>query len=167
MALAGLFVGFASIALALTGFVGLIAVYRGRRQKWSPVEIQGLRILLVTSIAAMLFGLLPVPFLLAGVGATLTWALCLFLLGGFLLFFGIVVPLALHRERIGPRGALFWSIIAGQILVGALTWIAAAGIGLAQPAIYALGLAWLLLVAALQFMVQIVRMIDPADRGTD
>lgn len=151
---------YAQLAVALTGFAGLFTAFRDPKA-WSEIEIIGLRILLVTSVGAMGFAAVPIPFLLGG-GGDGVWMVALALLGAFCLFFFAAILVTVLKDGVKPRvRGLFWPIISGQGAVSLLMLLAAADIAPRGPAIYCGGLVWLLAVATLQFLLQIFAVLTP------
>lgn len=158
---------FAQLAVALTGFSGLLTGFRGGA-RWTPVELESLRILLVTSVGAMAFSIAPAPFLVAGADSVLVWTWGALALGAFLgfLFAGIMI-IVFGRRLKARRPALMWTLTAGQFLIAALLLASAFDLfSLRGPGVYCAGIVWLLLIATLQFLSQIFSMLrggeDPA-----
>ena len=170
MDLVGVLVSLGSIGLALAGFVGLLTVFRDRREPWPPIEAQGVRVLLMTSVAAMLFSLAPVPALVAEAPTGSLWAAALALIGLFIGYFAVAIPLEIRRRPLPVRyPVLLWSVLAGQAVVAIAALLGAAGLlGLRHPASYVAALIWLLFVAAIQFLAQIFAMLrEPRPTGAN
>lgn len=156
---------YAQLAVALTGFAGLFTAFRGL-EKWSPVEIVGLRILLLMSVGALAFAALPIPFLLGGAGEWV-WTAALAGLGAFCFYFFAAIFIIVFKHKIRPRiPALFWPIVIGQGSTALLMFLAAADIAPRGPAVYCGGLTWLLAVATLQFLLQIFSAITAPAAST-
>ena len=157
----------AGIATTLAGFSGLMIAFRRERSKLTIAQSIAVRVLMMTSISAMIFALVPVPFIFGGLRDDILWAALLGLLGVHLLYFSIVVPIDLRgrKVRLSPRFVVFASIHALTgiaMLAGALDVA-----GMRQPATYMAGLVWLIAVAAAQLLVSIffVLALLPAPRG--
>jgi len=65
----------AEIAIALTGFTGIVAALGWRRDSpWSRFDLARFRTLLISSLAASLFSLLPFLFFHSGVSSDAVWS---------------------------------------------------------------------------------------------
>jgi disulfide bond formation protein DsbB len=165
---AGALATISQLAMAVTGFAGLLAAFRSRRRRWLEIEVVALHFLLLASISACLLGLLPLVLETAASEASPAWRFCQLLLGGWLLFLFAWQYQKGWRKGLRPRRP---SINAAMWLAGfglALGNIAASArlIDALTPAvIYLAGLFWLLLGAILQFVVQVVHSLDPADEA--
>ena len=56
----------AQLAMSLTGFAGLLIVFRLNKDRWERVEVHALRFLFRSSIGAFIAALLPLPMMIAG-----------------------------------------------------------------------------------------------------
>jgi hypothetical protein len=147
----------AELAVALTGFAGLLVALRAARRPWTPIEIAAIRILLVSSVSSFAFALLPLPMLLGSLAASATWSVSALALGTFMVLLVGLGLYAVHGQGLRPRRPLiYWSIEVSGALAAAIVLLGAAdAFGLRGPASYAIGLLWLLFTAAVQFMLQI------------
>lgn len=153
----------AELAVAFTGFTGVVAVF-GRRadEPWAPLELFRFRVLLGASLAALLFSLLPFVMHYAGASARTTWALgsglvALHLAAVALLDARYLLRVAPGKDR-APRypgeivvGAVALGVVAVQLLnvVGLLGGGSFAG--------YLVALVYYLFVAALNFVRLLAR----------
>lgn len=88
---------FAEVSVALAGFTGVVAVFRERGPTaWTPVDFLRFRVMLGTSLAALLLSLLPFGLHGLGLGASAMWATCS---GAFALYLVVVLPLDFRRAR--------------------------------------------------------------------
>ena len=154
---------FSQLAVALTGFAGLLTAFR-TRGTWSPVEIAGLHILLLTSVGAMAFSVAPLPALLAGTPEAQVWSLASLALGLFLLLMtagGLRMVLA--QKLRSRRPLIFWLLVTALGATAAAEFAAAADLfDWRGPATYSIGVIALLAVATLQFLLQIFSTLSEA-----
>ena len=156
----------AQVSMALTGFAGLLTAFRRRQSGWSAIEIFAIRDLLVASVCACLFALLPMPLLESGLSAETVWAICLPILGLSLLLLIAWSQRERFRAQIRPRRPIiYWGLTAlglatSLLLVSAIF----GGPESASPAYYLLGLGWLLLIAMVQFLLQILESLAATDK---
>jgi hypothetical protein len=84
----------AEVAIALTGFTGIVAALRSRTDKsLTGYVLVRFRILLVASLAAVTFALLPFLFHHLGASPSVTWSACSAAVAA------IMVPIAIHDTR--------------------------------------------------------------------
>jgi len=163
MAASGALATIAQLAMAVTGFAGLLTVFRSSRRRWHEIELVALRFLLMTSISACLLSLLPLILLEAPDSRSVPWRVCQSALGVWLLFLFIWQHRQERLKGLRPRSP---AINAAMWVVGiaiALANIAAAArltAALSPAAVYLIGLFWLLLGAILQFVVQIISSVS-------
>lgn len=149
----------AEVAVALTGFTGIVAIL-GRRAggEWSPLELLRLRMLLETSLGVVFLSLIPVLLLTLRISQGSLWRVSNALQG--LIHLGGAIVLFLRVSRLEPSqwtpeerwltvlfAPLSLLIVAGQ---------GAAALGLLPdhgPFVYLLGLIYLLALAALHFVL--------------
>ena len=159
---------FAQLAVALTGFAGLLTAFRSRREGWLPIEVAGIKILLMTSVAAMGFSALPVPMLVAGWSVDRAFGLSSVLLGAhFIVAFAAGLHMVLKKKLRPRRPVLFWIFTAALIPMAALLFLSAFGVLAPGAGLYCAGLLFLLVVATAQFLFQVLASItQPAGEMT-
>lgn len=112
----------AEVAIAITGFSGIVSVF-GRRSvgQWSVAERNRLLALLIVSLTALLFCLLPFILLLVPVSESICWrSLSLFFVVPMIMFEARLIPIANDARRI-PRTEREVSLaIAGIFIMGDL-----------------------------------------------
>lgn len=141
----------AEVAVTLAGFSGLFFAFQHRAgESFSDSERRALTYLLVASLGATVLGLLPVA-LGSFTSAPATWVALPVLSGAYLLALEI-------RLLVGPSSRFPWVrrfFMPLNWLVIALQFSGAAG--LVEPSVcYAMGLWWLVLCAAVQFITQVL-----------
>lgn len=158
-----LLLALAAIAASLVGFTGLLTAFQASRDSLLPNDISNIRILLIFSVSALVFSMLPTAVFIFGVGAGAWRALC-GLLGLFLAIWLFQSPLWMRRHRIRPRKPhVYWPMLMLQAGLG-LAVIAAALAGRSPAAFYVLGVLWCLLTAVVVFVVQIFVLLPMRDR---
>jgi hypothetical protein len=161
---AGALMTIAQLAVSLTGFAGLLIAFRfGKR--WERVEIYALKFLFRSSIGAFVGGLLPLPMMIAGVMDGRLWSVCFAALGSWMLTMVFLAFRARYSGDLRPRFEFgYWGLTLSGVVAGALQFVAAFDVdGLRQPAIYMVGLYWLLLVATFQLMMQVMYSLGSID----
>ena len=152
----------ASIAASLVGFSGLLTAFRAANHSLDANDINNIRTLLIFSVSALVFALLPLPFA-AGHSPDWLWSVLTLLLGANLLFWSWQSPRWMKRKGLRPRRPLLYlAMISLQALLGAA--LATGAFLLASPAVlYAIGVLWFLVAAIIVFVVQIFFLL-PMDR---
>jgi hypothetical protein len=147
----------AELAVALTGFAGLLAAFRAARAEWQLIEVAALRILLISSVGVFVFAVLPFPLLLAEVAGERVWQGCSLALGAFLLTLVALGAYLVVGHGLRPRRfGVFLGLELSGLAVAMVVLLNSLGVlSLDGAAVYCLGLLWLLVTAALQFIVQI------------
>lgn len=147
----------AEIAVALAGFSGLVLVLGQRRDRLTELERYRLILLLTPSLVALFMALAPLALLETGIGSMLLWRaasgvqgfICVGLVAGFSPWTRRIMresPEVFHS----PQLAL---VAGGYLLNAALQGLHAAGLfGSQNPGIYLIGLVFLLMHAAHQFV---------------
>jgi hypothetical protein len=155
---------FAQLAVSLTGFAGLLTAFRGAEVGWSEQEVAGIRNLLLTSVGALAFSVLPIPALAAGVSANEAYRWTSLGLGAFLV---ILFAGGLHyvlRLKGRPRSWAFYLFFTiGGAPLGAYFIVQALNAA-AGPGAYVVGLIWLLAIGVVQFMFQIFSTLTPKEK---
>jgi hypothetical protein len=90
---------FASVATALIGFCGLLTAFRSAGAPLGLRDIVGIRILLIFSLGALIFAILPLVI----VAEKGSWAVCAILLGLFLCFWPLRSPTWNRQRGYSPR----------------------------------------------------------------
>jgi hypothetical protein len=158
----------AEVAIAITGFAGVVAVFGGRSSgHWSVFEQTRLVVLLGCSLAALLFCVLPFVVLSIPVSESSCWRSLSVLLAGVLaVFTAQVARVAIEALRV-PRSerevSLLLSAIflTGDLLAIILLLANAFSLGVVWP--YLAAIIWLLAMAAMIF-VRLVMV--PVGRGS-
>ena len=157
----------AEVAIAITGFAGVVAVF-GRRSSghWSVVEQARLVALLGLSLAALLFCVLPFVVLSIPVSESSCWrSLSVLLAVALTVFTAQVVRVAIEALRV-PRSEREVSLLLSAIfltgdLLAIILLLANAFLGVVWP--YLAAIIWVLARAAMTF----VRMVMiPVGRGS-
>lgn len=162
---AGLLSMIAQLGMSLTGFAGLLIAFRFRAEKWQRVEIYAVRLLFISSASACGFALLPLPFLDADSGHGQLWNLWLAALGCWILALSTYYLWARFAGALRPRyPRIYWSLVSSALAVGAVLVLAAADVvTMDKPRLYTIGLYWVLAVATLQLMMQVMASLRSAD----
>jgi len=152
----------AEVAVALTGFTGIVAVLGHRAGgEWTPLELLRLRMLLETSLAVLFLSLLPIVFQEVSQSEETLWRISnglqvLVHLGGVLVLYFRVSRLEpsqwppVERRLTAALLPLSIAIIAAQVATS-IGILASHGYFL-----YLLGLVYLLALAALHFVLLLV-----------
>jgi hypothetical protein len=154
----------AQLGVSLTGFAGLLIAFRFGRS-WKRAEIFSLKFLFRSSIGAFILGLLPLPMMLAGVMNGALWSVCFALLGFWTLTLVLFALRARSSGELRPRFKfVYWGLTLSGVATGVLQLVAMLNLyGLRQPAVYMVGLYWLLIVATFQLMMQVMYSLDSID----
>lgn len=151
----------ASIAASLVGFSGLLTAFRTANDTLGPRDLNNIRTLLILSVSALVFALLPLPFA-ASRWTGGWWAALTFLLGANLLFWSVQSPRWMKKKGLRPRyRALYLTMIAAQAVL-ALALIAGALLLDDSSALYTVGVLWFLIAAVVVFVVQVFPLL-PVD----
>lgn len=151
----------ASIAASLVGFSGLLTAFRTANDSLGPRDLNNIRTLLILSVSALVFALLPLPFA-ASHWDDGYWAGLTLLIGVNLLFWSVQSPRWMRKKGLRPRyRGLYMAMIAAQ---GALALALVAGaLMLDDPsALYTVGVLWFLIAAVVVFVVQVFPLL-PVD----
>lgn len=146
----------AEVAIAITGFAGVVAVF-GRRSSghWSVPERNRLMALLVLSLHAMLFSVLPFVLFAVPVAETTTWrvlslAVLLVRIPFVVALVRVTVPAA--RQKRSEREvslAVSAFFLTGEALLFPALAMNATSLGVAW--LYLAAIVWTLVVAAISF----------------
>lgn len=154
----------AEIAIALTGFTGVVAFLGQRaRGEWRAVDLFRFNQLLGGSLAALLFSFTPILLFRLGAPEMVLWRassglIATYIVGAFLLANRAIrrLPKA-ERVEIAPMALLIVQVLGAAVL--SLQLLSAAGVvypGRSAPVL--IGLVWLLMFSAFQF-VRLFRML--------
>ena len=155
-----LLLGLAEVSVAFAGFSGVVAAL-GRKAEWTDIERYRFTNLVTVSIATALFSFLPMVISLYETAVALRWSLS----GVFLTVF--VVAFFVNRVAAGTKLArtpgqvsvwVSWVFMLSLIIIAVLQVIALTVHHLAD-ALYVTSILILLLLAALQFVVFVLRSI--------
>jgi len=154
----------ASIAASLVGFSGLLTAFRSANDRLGPNDVNNIRTLLIFSVSALVFALIPLPF--AGRLSASSWTLFTVVLGANLLFWSLQSPRWMRRKRLRPRNpGLFVAMISLQAVI-AVVLVIGAFVGGPAATLYLVGVLWFLVAAMVVFVVQTFRML-PVDTEPD
>lgn len=149
----------ASIAASMVGFAGLLTAFRASDEALAPNDVTNIRILLIFSVSALVFALLPLPFAAGDLANGRVWRALAILLGLYLSFWVVQSPRWMRARRLRPRSPLLYASMLGvQGLLGA-TMIGAALLTGEGHALYVVGVLWCLITAIVVFVAQIFRML--------
>lgn len=152
----------AEVAVALTGFTGIVAVL-GRRAggEWSPLELLRLRMLLETSLGVLFLSLLPVLLLTLRPSQETLWRVSNSLQG--LLHLGGALVLYRRVSRLEPSQwppeERWLTATFAPVSLAILAAQAGAALGCLssyESFVYLLGLMYFLALAALHFVLLLV-----------
>ncbi len=141
----------AEISVAFAGFSGIITAVAGNKNsRWDAGNLSRFRLMIFSSLSAIVASLLPFVFLLNS--NTINWTWCVSLLGFYLLGFSIywIRTLILARHSLNNYVSLLVSILA--ILATLIQFIALMGFMDPSLGIYFLGVFYLFIQTLLAFM---------------
>ena len=147
----------AQIAVTLAGFTGIVVVLGDPGARLVPIQTYRVAILLVLSLGAMTLALIPSALFLAGLRGASVWRPASALLAAFsALLLLVFIPLTVRFRRHFPEifnPKILLSLAAGHALNLVVQAAVAAGAFERERAgLYVLGLLWLLLHGAYQFV---------------
>ncbi|MES2904217.1 MAG: hypothetical protein V4696_08540 [Pseudomonadota bacterium] len=148
-----------SIAASMVGFAGLLTAFRAANERLDPNDVTNIRILLIFSVSALVYSLIPLPFAAGDLADGRVWRSLSIILGAYLLFWTVQSPRWMRRKRLRPRRPLLYVVmLAIQGLLGvAMVW---GGLMSEQAhALYVVGVLWCLITAIVVFVAQIFRML--------
>tara|TARA_B100000530_G_C15784234_1_gene418851 strand:+ start:12 stop:506 length:495 start_codon:yes stop_codon:yes gene_type:complete len=141
----------AEISVAFAGFSGIITAVVGRNDsKWDPGNLNRFRLMIFSSLSAIIASLLPFIFLLNSNNINWTW--CVGLLGFYLLGFSIywIRAIILARHSLNNYVSLLVSTLA--ILATSIQFIALTGFMDPDLGIYFLGVFYLFIQTCIAFI---------------
>jgi len=144
---------------SMVGFAGLLTALRASDERLDPNDVSNIRILLIFSVSALVFALLPLPFAAGGLAAETTWRGFAIVLGLYLLFWTIQSPRWMRQTRLRPRRPLLYAgMLVAQGVMGSAMIL---GSLLSGPAhsLYVAGVLWCLIAAIVVFVAQVFRML--------
>jgi hypothetical protein len=155
----------AQVGMSLTGFAGLLIAFRFGQGEWQRVEIFAVRFLFKSSIGACMLALLPLLPMIGDISEAIIWALCMPALGTWVLALAIESLRARLSGVLRPRYPVsYWFLALSGVTIGLLLLLGTFDIfGLRRPVIYMAGLYWLLAVAMLQLMMQVMQSLRSID----
>ena len=157
-----LFLDIAKISITIAGFTGVVAAVRHPRDiPWKANEVNGLKLMIEHSLAAVLFGLLPSLTYLYKPDEGWDWLVSSVILAAFFLYALLIQIVRIqHSSSIGhpPRRFRlllleFFVVTVGVMYLqihNALVWHGAIA--------YAIGCLWLLVAACRQFSIFLLDM---------
>ena len=146
----------AEVSVALAGFTGVVAAFGQRREQWSAADTVRFRVMLGTSLSALVFSILPIAVHHSGVEPSATWLISSSLLASHFVIMAVVNTRQLRQvDAFGDPQLRVWVFVLAFLLVAVAVGILvlnAADIGFHRAfGPYFLGLCCLLLIAALMF----------------
>jgi hypothetical protein len=161
--------GIASVAIAISGFSGVVAVFAGRADgKWSPAERFRTRNMLILSLVACLMSFVPLTEELFQIPERVLWMSASFLLFVFCAAYMAYTISMLRRPALRRRGALvMWVRVVYFICLGLAAIFQAlnvAGVLVERgPAPYVSGLVFVLIPAGLQFAFLVLKSLTSTE----
>lgn len=162
---AGVLMTVAQIAMALTGFAGLLIAFRFKKERWQRVEVHAVRFMFKSSVGAFVFALAPLPLMMGGVREGAFWPPCLLVLGGWMLWMVANAFRDRFKGDLRPRYEIgYWGLTLSGLAIATLQIAAAFNVSSLQHAAnYVLGLYWLLAVATFQLIMQVLASLQSID----
>ena len=164
-----LLLGISSIAIAISGFSGLVAVFGGRADgKWSPAERFRTTNMLILSLGACLLSFVPLTEEAFLMPEPLLWIAASFFLFAFCAFYCIYTITMLSKPELRrPGGLLLWVRVVyfGCLsLAGVLQALNMAGVLVRRGAgPFIGGLLFVLIPAGLQFAFLVLTPLTSSD----
>lgn len=153
----------ASIAASMVGFAGLLTAFRAANERLDPNDVTNIRILLIFSVSALVFALIPLPFVAGELTDGKVWRILAIMLGVYFLFWTVQSPRWMKARRLRPRRPLLYILmLAIQGILGA-TLVVGGLISTHSHALYVVGVLWCLITAIVVFVVQIFRLLPLPD----
>jgi hypothetical protein len=147
----------AQLSVTLAGFTGIVVILGDPGARMQSIQIFRVAILLSLTLGAMTLALLPFVFFLMGVQEFVVWRIASILLGLFSVLFLLAFQGRTRRfmreypEIFNP--AILTALLLGHLANSAAQAANASGaFGGPQPGLPVLGLLWLLLHGAYQFV---------------
>ena len=155
----GILATLGSIAASMVGFAGLLTAFRASNERLDANDVTNIRILLIFSVSALVFALLPLPFAAGDLAHEPAWRGFAITLGLYLLFWTIQSPRWMKRKRLRPRRPLLYAaMLIAQGVMGSVM-VAASLLSWHAHSLYVAGVLWCLIAAIVVFVVQVFRML--------
>jgi hypothetical protein len=164
-----LLMGIASVAIAISGFSGVVAVFAGRADgRWSPAERFRTRNMLILSLVACLLSFLPLTEELFQIQERVLWISASFFLLAFCAAYMVYTVNMLRKPILRRPGTLvIWVRVVYFTCLGLASILQALNIAgvLVQrgPAPYVSGLVFVLIPAGLQFAFLVLKSLTATD----
>lgn len=161
--------GIASVAIAISGFSGVVAVFGGRADgKWSPAERFRTTNMLILSLGACLLSFVPLTVESFSVPDPSLWTISSLCLFAFCVSYFVYTTLRLRKPELHRRGGLIlWVRVVYLVCLGlasGLQALNAAGVGVTRGAgPFIAGLLLVLIPAGLQFAFLVLTPLTSAD----
>jgi hypothetical protein len=161
--------GIASVATAVSGFSGVVAVFGGRAEgKWSPEERFRVTNMLILSLGACLLSFVPLTEELFQISDQILWMTSSFLLGAFCAtYFVYTITMIRKLNLLRPGVLIMWVGLIYFIcltLATLLQILNVAGVWVARgPGPFIGGLILILIPAGLQFAFLVLTPLTSAD----
>ena len=162
----------AEVSVALAGFTGVVAVFGSREQSaWNPVEVMRFRTMLISSLAALLFSIIPICLYHLGISETQVWSTSSTLLAMFLTINTVRVVRTIHsRDSLDYSDVSPWPTrIMAIVLTGAVALLILniLGVGFNREfGPYFVGLVALVLLCVITFVRMLSFVGHPRDLPT-
>lgn len=163
----------AGLGMSFAGFSGLAVTLPTRRdeERWTPVQLRMLGLLIGDSFAVLFLALLPLALSLAGLAVDTIWAVCSGVLGAWLLLADLIAIRGELRDRSANRSVenpvaapVRHAIYAAAFGMGVILCLSA--INLIFPRgqfLFVLGLMLLLAFAAVEFLYFLMLVLRGGD----
>lgn len=161
--------GIGSIAIAISGFSGVVAAFSGRADgKWMPAERFRITNMLVLSLGACLLSSVPLTEELLRIPDQITWMIASLSLFAFCSFYCVRTIILLRRPSLNRRGVLvewvrvvYFACLGLAIILQALN---VAGVLVERgPGPFIAGLVLMLIPAGLMFVFLVLTPLSSAD----
>jgi hypothetical protein len=142
------------ISATLAGFAGVVILFLRRDAgRWVAADVSRFAVMLACSLGALVFALLPLPFISAAVSEATTWGTCSAVLAVFLASIvgvGVWANIRFDRGTFNPY--LVVLVIGGSFVATVLLVLNILGVGFHRSFTgYLIGLSWLVAQAAIYF----------------
>lgn len=141
---------FAQVGVALAGFAAIGATFRAR-DTWSVPQVEGIRLLIETSLAVTIFALFPLPLWYFGWSEDVIWRVAGVGLAAAFVAEGVVQWLR-SRSETSRAPFLFGATVLYALPIGGLLELLNALLW-SSLGLYLAGLFWLTFIAGLQFLL--------------
>lgn len=169
----GILFTLAGLGMSFAGFSGLAVTLTTRRagQRWTPVELRMLGLLIGDSFVVLFLALLPVPMALGTWSPEVIWGFCSALLGSWFILGDLLALRGELRDRKEPASIpnpvttpARYMIYAVALVMGVVLWLSAWNVVFDRgQALFVLGLMTLLAFAAVEFLFFVLLLLQQRD----